>query len=187
MQTNFGGVLTVAGAPVGEELGQYYLREELQEHGMGTDHANGSVMVIVATDAPLDARNLKRLGARALLGVTRTGSAASNGSGDYAIAFSTAAEVRIHPEDKALTRHVELLSNDAISPLFLATIEGGGSLQFALSRHYHYWPGAHRAGSSAREDDRDIKKAWVDSISGLVLHKSRALAGRNQIPLRRRR
>jgi D-aminopeptidase len=80
-------------------------------------------MVMVATDAPLDARNLKRLGARALLGVTRTGSAASNGSGDYAIAFSTAAEVRIHPEDKALTRHVELLSNDAISPLFLAAIE----------------------------------------------------------------
>ncbi|PYI75229.1 MAG: aminopeptidase, partial [Verrucomicrobia bacterium] len=123
VQTNFGGVLTIAGAPVGEELGQYYLREELQEHGIGADRGNGSVMVIVATDAPLDARNLKRLGARALLGVTRTGSAASNGSGDYAIAFSTAAEVRIRPEDKALTRHVELLTNDAISPLFLAAIE----------------------------------------------------------------
>ncbi|HEY4757436.1 MAG TPA: P1 family peptidase, partial [Chthoniobacterales bacterium] len=117
------GVLTIAGAPVGQELGQYYLREELEEHGTGTDRANGSVMVIVATDAPLDARNLKRLGARALLGVARTGSAASNGSGDYAIAFSTAAGVRIHPEDKALTRHVELLTNDAISPLFLAAIE----------------------------------------------------------------
>src|SRR5947208_2882200 len=115
VQTNFGGVLTIAGAPVGQELGQYYLREELQEHGTGIDRANGSVMVIVATDAPLDARNLKRLGARALLGVTRTGSAASNGSGDYAIAFSTAAEVRIRPEDKALTHHVELLTNDAIS------------------------------------------------------------------------
>ena len=123
VQTNFGGVLTITGAPVGEELGQYYLREELQEHGIGADRGNGSVMVIVATDAPLDARNLKRLGARALLGVTRTGSAASNGSGDYAIAFSTAAGVRIHPEDKALTRHVELLTNDAISPLFLAAIE----------------------------------------------------------------
>jgi D-aminopeptidase len=123
VQTNFGGVLTIAGAPVGQELGQYYLREELQQQGGGSDHANGSVMVIVATDAPLDSRNLKRLAARALLGVTGTGSAASNGSGDYAIAFSTAPQVRIHTEDKALTRHVEVLTNDAISPLFLAAIE----------------------------------------------------------------
>jgi D-aminopeptidase len=80
-------------------------------------------MVIVATDAPLDARNLKRLAARALVGVARTGSAASNGSGDYAIAFSTAPQVRIHMEDKALRRQVEVLTNDAISPLFLAAIE----------------------------------------------------------------
>jgi D-aminopeptidase len=166
VQTNFGGVLTIAGAPVGQELGQYYLREELQSRSRGTveanpvaavyssrrnlvkaddrravaggddagqkelrqqrtgtDHANGSVMVVVATDAPLDARNLKRLAARALLGVARTGSAASNGSGDYAIAFSTAPQVRIRAEDKALTRDVELLANDAISPLFLAAIE----------------------------------------------------------------
>jgi D-aminopeptidase len=138
VQTNFGGVLTIAGIPVGQELGQYYLRDELQQQGAavssppsaelqtqsrGSDHANGSVMVIVATDAPLDARNLKRLGARALLGVARTGSAASNGSGDYAIAFSTAPPVRIHTEDKAPTHHVELLTNDAISPLFLAAIE----------------------------------------------------------------
>jgi D-aminopeptidase len=136
-QTNFGGVLTIAGAPVGQELGQYYLREELQQAGAmpitptvgrvtpcaPTEHADGSVMVIVATDAPLDARNLKRLAARALLGVARTGSAASNGSGDYAIAFSTAPQMRIHAEKKALTRHVELLTNDAISPLFLAAIE----------------------------------------------------------------
>jgi D-aminopeptidase len=123
VQTNFGGVLTIAGAPVGHELGKYYLREELQQQGDGNDHANGSVMVIIATDAPLDARNLKRLAARALLGVARTGSAASNGSGDYAIAFSSAPQVRIHTEDKALTRRMELLANDAISPLFLAAIE----------------------------------------------------------------
>jgi D-aminopeptidase len=123
VQTNFGGVLTIAGAPVGQELGQYYLREDLQQQGSGSDAANGSVMVVVATDAPLEARNLKRLAARALLGVARTGSAASNGSGDYAIAFSTASEVRIHAENKALTRHEELLTNDAISPLFLAAIE----------------------------------------------------------------
>jgi D-aminopeptidase len=105
VQTNFGGVLTIAGAPVGQELG------------------HGSCMMIVATDAPLDARNLKRLAARAWLGLARTGSAGSNGSGDYAIAFSTAPQVRIHANAKAVTQPMEVLTNDAISPLFLAAIE----------------------------------------------------------------
>ena len=121
VQTNFGGVLTIAGAPVGQELGQYYLRQELQQSGNGVDHANGSCMIVIATDAPLDSRNLKRLAARSLLGLARAGSAASNGSGDYAIAFST--QNRIHTADKSPTRRVELLTNDAISPLFLAVIE----------------------------------------------------------------
>jgi D-aminopeptidase len=123
VQTNFGGVLTIAGAPVGRELGRYYLREELQQAGGAKDRGDGSVMIVVATDAPMDARNLKRLAARAWLGVARTGSSASNGSGDYAIAFSTAPQVRIRTEDKALTRHIEVLTNDAVSPLFLAVIE----------------------------------------------------------------
>jgi D-aminopeptidase len=103
VQTNFGGILTIAGAPVGRELGRYYLRDEL-------DTAKGSVMVVMATDAPVDARNLKRLAARSMLGLARTGSAGNNGSGDYAIAFSTS-----HSRD--------VLSNDAMSPLFLAAIE----------------------------------------------------------------
>ena len=123
VQTNFGGVLTIAGAPVGLELGRYYLRQELQQAGGATDTGKGSVMIVIATDAPLDARNLKRLAARAWLGVARTGSSASNGSGDYAIAFSAAPQVRIRTEDKALTRHVEVLTNDAMSPLFQAVIE----------------------------------------------------------------
>jgi D-aminopeptidase len=123
VQTNFGGVLTIAGAPVGQELGQYYLRKELHQAAIGKDKADGSCMIIVATDAPLDARNLKRLAARAWLGLARTGSSASNGSGDYAIAFSTAPQVRIHAYDKALTRNVEVMTNDAMSPLFLAVIE----------------------------------------------------------------
>lgn len=132
VQTNFGGVLTIAGAPVGQELGQYYLRKELQASNQSRDpkaNADGSCMVILATDAPLDARNLKRLAARALLGVARTGSAASNGSGDYAIAFSTAPQVRIHADpiandaDKNPTRKLEVMTNDAMSPLFLAAIE----------------------------------------------------------------
>jgi D-aminopeptidase len=126
VQTNFGGVLTIAGAPVGQELGQYYLRKELQVADGGgneKDKADGSCMIVVATDAPLDARNLKRLAARGLLGVARTGSSASNGSGDYAIAFSTALQVRIHSSDKAPTRNVEVMTNDAMSPLFEAVIE----------------------------------------------------------------
>ena len=101
VQTNFGGVLTIAGAPVGRELGRYYLREELQEEGSATDQGKGSVMVVVATDAPVDARNLKRMAARAMLGLGRTGAAGSNGSGDYVIAFSTATQVRISADDKA--------------------------------------------------------------------------------------
>ena len=123
VQTNYGGVLTIAGAPVGQELGQYYLRKELEQAGNGKDKADGSCMIIVATDAPLDARNLKRLAARAWLGIARTGSSGSNGSGDYVIAFSTAPQVRIHTNDKALTRNVELMPNDALSPLFQAVIE----------------------------------------------------------------
>jgi D-aminopeptidase len=123
VQTNFGGVLTINGSPVGQELGQYYLLKELQQQGNGTDRGNGSCMVVLATNAPLDSRNLKRLAARAWLGVARTGSAASNGSGDYAIAFSTAAQVRIRTEEKPLTRNVEVMTNDAMSPLFLAAIE----------------------------------------------------------------
>lgn len=123
VQSNFGGVLTMAGAPVGQELGQYYLRQQLQQPGSGRDQGNGSCMMVLATDAPLDARNLKRLAARAWLGMARAGSAASNGSGDYAITFSTAEQVRIHSNDKSLTRHIEVLTNDAMSPLFLAAIE----------------------------------------------------------------
>jgi len=123
LQTNFGGVLTIAGAPVGEELGQYYLRKELEQRGSGKDKADGSCMMVIATDSPIDARNLKRLAARAWLGMARAGSSASNGSGDYAIAFSTAPQLRIRTSDKSLTGRVELLTNDAMSPLFLAAIE----------------------------------------------------------------
>ncbi|HTR24812.1 MAG TPA: P1 family peptidase [Terriglobales bacterium] len=127
VQTNFGGVLTIAGAPVGQELGQYYLRKEIEQaagsRANHADQADGSCMMVVATDAPLDSRNLKRLAARTLLGLARTGSSASNGSGDYVIAFSTAKQVRIHATDKSLTRKEEVLTNDAMSPLFEAVIE----------------------------------------------------------------
>jgi D-aminopeptidase len=123
VQTNFGGVLSIAGAPVGVELGQYYLRDQAARIAGVRDKADGSCMMVVATDAPLDARELKRLAARALLGMARTGSSASNGSGDYAIAFSTAPQVRIHFDDKALTRHTEVVTTLSMSPLFEASIE----------------------------------------------------------------
>src|SRR2546425_1578489 len=140
VQTNFGGVLSINGAPVGRELGRYYLKEELSGTGIGlcssgqrnnTDSslchtADGSVIIVVATDAPVDARNLRRLAARAMLGLGRTGSAASNGSGDYVIAFSTAPDLRITsrtPSDRNTARTIKLLPNDAMSPLFLAVIE----------------------------------------------------------------
>jgi D-aminopeptidase len=131
VQTNFGGVLTIAGAPVGRELGQYYLKEELEQEksskGASRDTADGSIIMVIATDAPVDARNLRRMATRAIMGLARTGSAASNGSGDYVIAFSTAGEVRIRiggqPADRYKPREVKLLSNDAMSPLFLGVIE----------------------------------------------------------------
>src|SRR5205809_5384776 len=104
VQTNFGGVLSIDGAPVGRELGRYYLKEQLSGKDFGTkgstnsslsNSADGSVIIVIATDAPIDHRNLQRLAARSMMGLARTGAAGSNGSGDYAIAFSTAPELRI--------------------------------------------------------------------------------------------
>jgi D-aminopeptidase len=117
VQSNFGGVLQIAGVPVGQELGRHYLKDELAK-----DAADGSIMAVVATDAPVEARNLERMGARAMLGVARTGAAGTNGSGDYAIAFSTHPSLRVTHGSTAV-RQVELLPNEAMSPLFLATIE----------------------------------------------------------------
>src|SRR5689334_6887398 len=130
VQTNYGGVLTINGAPVGQELERYYLREELNQAARRRDRketgADGSIIIVIATDAPVDARNLERMAARAMMGLARTGAAGSNGSGDYAIAFSTAAEVRVRtltPSERNLPRAVKTLANDAMSPLFLAVIE----------------------------------------------------------------
>ncbi|HEX6648608.1 MAG TPA: P1 family peptidase [Pyrinomonadaceae bacterium] len=126
VQTNFGGVLTINGAPVGRELDRYYLKDELATPPDRRDSPDGSVIIVIATDAPLDARNLSRMAARAMLGLARTGSSASNGSGDYAIAFSTAPDVRIKPQsdsERNTPRSIKTLGNDATSPLFLAVIE----------------------------------------------------------------
>src|SRR5512139_874950 len=110
VQSNFGGVLQVLGAPVGKELGRYAFRNDVEPPG------DGSIMIVVATNAPLSDRNLERLAARAIMGLGRTGSFASNGSGDYVIAFSTR-------QSSVESREARELSNDQMSPLFAAVVE----------------------------------------------------------------
>ncbi len=117
VQTNFGGVLQIDGVPVGKELGKFYLHDELNKK------VDGSCMMIIATDAPLDSRNLQRLAKRAFMGLAKTGGIAHNGSGDYVIAFSTDTSLRIIHDAKAPKQTVSLLNNDAVSPLFMAAIE----------------------------------------------------------------
>jgi D-aminopeptidase len=119
VQTNFGGILEIHGVPVGVELGKYYFKNHLERDKT----ADGSCMIVVMTDAPLDTRNLKRLAKRALLGLARTGGIMSNGSGDYVIAVSTAEELRIPYESDSKIRKGHVLRNNAMSPLFLAVIE----------------------------------------------------------------
>ncbi|HMY70548.1 MAG TPA: P1 family peptidase [Blastocatellia bacterium] len=131
VQSNFGGVLTINGAPVGRELGKYYLKEQLEGRRIGqyqstvgelkTDNADGSIIMVVATDAPLGHRNLKRLAERAMLGLARTGSPSTNGSGDYVIAFSTAKQNRIRAGETL--RNTQTLGNEAMSPLFEGVVE----------------------------------------------------------------
>ena len=116
VQSNFGGVLQIMGAPVGRELGRHKFSSAMREK------ADGSIMIVVATDAPLSDRNLKRLASRALMGLARTGSVAGNGSGDYVISFSTAPEVR-RPRDAARLSTTELGNTEELSALYEAVIE----------------------------------------------------------------
>ncbi len=147
VQSNFGGILQIAGAPVGRELGRYAFRGQVEREGGGgggeggagggagdtrgrsgepareerDGESQGSIMMVVATDAPLSERNLRRVAMRAVMGLSRTGSYASNGSGDYVIAFSTAPGVRRRPGDEV--RAVEDLANNDMSGIFQATVE----------------------------------------------------------------
>jgi D-aminopeptidase len=123
VQTNFGGVLTICGAPVGRELGRYSFKSDSRydvSEGGGSESPDGSVMVVVATSAPLDQRQLQRLAKRVSLGLARTGFFGSNGSGDFFIAFSTAGRI---PYSGPLTLKTEVVSNDSMSGLFLAVVE----------------------------------------------------------------
>lgn len=118
VQTNYGGILTVAGREIGQALRQFYLSEETSE-----PRGDGSVVIIIATDAPVSDRNLKRMAQRAFLGIACTGSCMANGSGDYAIAFSTHEAVRRDHETDGETPSRPDLPNSAMSPLFQAVKE----------------------------------------------------------------
>jgi D-aminopeptidase len=118
VQTNFGGILQVLGAPVGRELGQYAFKRDAESPG---ERGDGSCVMVVATDAPLSDRNLERVAARAIMGLARTGSSASNGSGDYVLAFSTSDKVRRRYDAARL--ETEELANEPMSGLFEATVE----------------------------------------------------------------
>jgi D-aminopeptidase len=141
VQSNFGGILTVNGAPVGEELGNHYMADaahvgnsdraatyaESRTQPAGTDgydfDVDGSIMIIVATDAPITSRNLERLSKRAFMGIAKAGGFASNGSGDYVISFSTHPDVRINLDaDEEKLTNTELKNSD-VTPLFLAAVE----------------------------------------------------------------
>ena len=148
-QSNYGGILTINGAPVGRELGKYYLKQYAEPA------PGGSCMIVIATDAPLDARNLKRLASRAILGLGVTGSATSNGSGEYAIAFSTANRVpfnspRNHPSQHAEQRcDVAALSSRQRS-------DRGGRLQLDVrGPHGHRQQRPDSRSPAPRADPRD--------------------------------
>ena len=134
VQSNYGGVLQMGGAPVGLELGQYAFKDAVSAantaardgvaqwtRGVADDRGDGSVIVVIATDAPLSDRNLRRLASRAMMGLGRTGSSASNGSGDYAIAFSTSPRVRRAFDGER--RQTDELANDQTSAVFQAAVD----------------------------------------------------------------
>ncbi|MEQ9400108.1 MAG: P1 family peptidase [Longimicrobiales bacterium] len=188
VQSNFGGILTMDGAPVGQALGRYSFRDQVEGQGDAASGSAdwlpaedvqewGSIMMVVATDAPLSDRNLERVARRAVMGLARTGSFASNGSGDYVIAFSTANEVRRAPGAPSI--RVEELQNDRMSGLFQATVEateeaiynsllkavtvtGSGRTVEALPldatlqvlRRHGVVPAAEASGSPPRDRDR---------------------------------
>ena len=127
VQSNFGGVLQLAGAPIGRELGRYSFQNAVASEmpswssGPADDRGDGSVIIVIATDAPIGDRNLARVASRAMMGLGRTGSSASNGSGDYALAFSTAASVRRAFDAPRLT--TTELANEEMSAVFQASVD----------------------------------------------------------------
>ena len=153
VQSNFGGVLTIDGAPIGEDLGcvPFGIAD------VDAPDGDGSCMIVIATDAPVDSRNLKRMARRAMLGVARTGSYVSNGSGDFVIAFSTQNPEPSAPEDRV--RSTAVLENDHMSPLFLATVE-------AVEEAVHN--SLLRATTVAGRDGHTVEAIPLEEVSALL-------------------
>ena len=158
VQTNFGGALQIAGVPVGKELDKYYLSDKLNES------PDGSCMIVVATDAPLGARNLERLAKRAFMGLAKTGGIASNGSGDYVIAFSTASSLRIPYRSNSHLRQQKVLRNDAMSPLFMAVNEA--TEEAIINSLFH-------AQTMTGRNGHTIKELPVDSVLSMLKEVSK--------------
>jgi D-aminopeptidase len=162
VQGNYGGVLQMAGVPIGQLLGRFSFQRDVAPTGRsgpgdpGAERGDGSCMIVMATDAPVLARNLERLGARAVMGLARTGSSASNGSGDYVLAFSTNPRVRRNPE-AALSTNDEL-GNDAMSALFQAVTEA--TEEALYNALLMATPVSSRAGT--------VKPLPVDSVRNLL-------------------
>ena len=161
VQTNFGGVLDIAGVPVGKLLHKYYLSDQLN------DTPDGSCMIVVATDAPLGSRNLGRLAKRAMLGLGKTGGIESNGSGDYAIAFSTSPDVRVPYASKASLQQVKVVRNDAMSPLFMAAIEA--TEEAILNSLFH-------ATTTTGRDRHEVAALPVDKVLQLMRERGYPVA-----------
>lgn len=167
VQSNFGGVLSIYGVPVGEELGKFYLKDAIgKNHAVvknagSAEFADGSIIIVIATDAPLDHRQLKRLASRSMSGLARTGSSMTNGSGDYAIAFSTANRIKASEN----LRRIQVLGNDAMSPLFQAVVEA--TEEAILNSMF-------KATSVTGKDKRTIEALPLDKVSE-ILKKYRRL------------
>ncbi|HEX9690014.1 MAG TPA: P1 family peptidase [Thermoanaerobaculia bacterium] len=165
VQSNFGGILTIDGVRVGELLGRYAFRKELE--GLEEEPEGGSCMIVLATDAPLSARNLERLARRGLLGLARTGSFMDNGSGDFVIAFSTKSLEEHGP--RARTREFEEVHNDFMGPLFLAAVE---SVEEAVINSLT------RATTVTGYRGRKVEAIPIDRLRELLARRPTPLPGR---------
>ncbi len=160
VQTNHGGVFQIGGVPVADKLRRGSADAPAAADTALNPPAEGSCMLVVATDAPLDSRNLKRLAMRALLGIARTGGYYSNGSGDYAVAFSTAKDVRVPHQSPSPTQTLTVLRNDAVSPLFLAAAEAAEEaiLDSLFKAHRVEGRNGHTAEALPLDKLRDLLK-----------------------------
>jgi D-aminopeptidase len=158
VQTNYGGILDIAGVPVGKELGRYSFKQQLDKSD------DGSCMIVVATDAPMDHLQLRRMATRALLALGRTGSMMSHGSGDYVIAFSAADSVRFRSVRNSATRTVLVVTDDQISSLFQCVVEAAE--EAILNSLF-------KATTITGRQGRTVEALPLDTVSSILLKYGR--------------